>query len=214
MNSLTEVLQRSKGMSTSAQTTLAEGNINIYNMVDVDRQANKAKAVNVKAEVCDDSACLPIEAKKFKDIAARWANFGKRQKVVPSKEEEKQDLLHAKRLPVEPKYIGVLEKFDRVKFTKTMAVKHRDDLDLLDDAKKNIRYHRRKEQQAAATVLSGGGGASVPQPLFKNHSSALLQREAQLATLFEQLKQNEQQVQANEEVVEAAAESIYENEFR
>jgi hypothetical protein len=95
-----------------------------------------------------------------------------------------------------------------------MAVKHRDDLDLLDDAKKNIRYHRRKEQQAAATVLSGGGGASVPQPLFKNHSSALLQREAQLATLFEQLKQNEQQVQANEEVVEAAAESIYENEFR
>ena len=185
----------------------------MYDMVDADRAANKPKAINVKSEVSDNSAHLPIPEEKFNEIAGRFAKFGKKQTKVPSTEEEEEDILHAKRLAVEPKNLNVLERFNRAKFTKNMAGKHRDDLGLLDDAMKNIRYHRMKEQEAATQAMPGPA-ATMPSVEFRKHSRDLLQREQILETLFAKLKQKKEVVVQEEENLEDIEASMYENENR
>ena len=217
IHSMARLIQQSGGMAPSASTSLAEANATMYNMVDLDRAEFKAKAVNVKAEAHGQTAVLPIARSKFDAIAAQWGRIGQRQQVVVPEEENKQDILHATRIPVEPKYTDVLSKFNRKKFTKNMAGKHRDDIGLVSDAMKNVRYHRMKEQEAQSSPTLGMPSvapAPMPQMEFQQHSRNLLRREEALETLFETLKQKKVEVQQEEENLEGMEAMVYENEYR
>jgi hypothetical protein len=98
-----------------------------------------------------------------------------------------------------------------------MAGKHRDDIGLVSDAMKNVRYHRMKEQEAQSSSTLGVpsvASAPMPQMEFRQHSRDLLRREDALETLFETLKQKKAEVQQEEENLEGMEAMVYENEYR